>query len=320
MFDTPTNPMKPSASVDELLKNMSGAGFQGRKLGESLQIWKEMIETPGIRIVLGLSGAIVPAGMQECIIQLIENRFVDCIVSTGANMFHDLCEHMGIKHYKGTHLVDDSVLFNEGVNRIYDVFASDKLICSMEEYVMAFGLELGDQVMSSRAFLQLLGERINAERPEGRSILGTCAKMGVPVHVPALSDSSIGIGLVAARRAGAKLLIDQVADADELSEFVELGEQSGVIYLGGGTPKNFIQQTEVIRPKYQKNYLGGHMFALQYTTDAPHWGGLSGCTFEEGISWGKEKPESRKLQCFCDITIALPIVTSALLASGVKRV
>ncbi|MBO5367636.1 deoxyhypusine synthase family protein, partial [Methanocorpusculum sp.] len=98
-----------------------------------------------------------------------------------------------------------------------------------------------------------------------------------------------------------------------------LGEQSGVIYLGGGTPKNFIQQTEVIFPKYHDHYLGGHEFALQYTTDAPHWGGLSGCTFEEGISWGKERPESRKLQCFCDITIALPIVTSALIASGVKR-
>ena len=295
MFDTPTNPMKPEVSVDKLLENMSGSGFQGRKLGESFQIWKEMIETPGIRIIIGLSGAIVPAGMQECIIQLIENRYVDAVVSTGANIFHDLCEHMGIKHYKGTHLVDDATLFNSGVNRIYDVFASDKLICTMENYVEAFGISLGEQTMSSRAFLKLLGEKINEERPEGGSILGTCAKMGVPIHVPALSDSSIGIGLVAARRKGAKIVIDQVADADELSEFVELGEMSGVIYLGG------------------------HEFALQYTTDAPHWGGLSGCTFEEGISWGKEKPESRKLQCFCDITIALPIVTSALIASGVKR-
>ena len=319
MFDTPTNPMRPEASVDKLLENMSKSGFQGRKLGESFQIWKEMIQTPGIRIVLGLSGAIVPAGMQECIIQLVENRFVDCIVSTGANMFHDLCEHMGIKHYKGTHLADDAALFNSGVNRIYDVFASDKEICTMENWVCALGLSLGKQTMSSRDFLRLVGEKINEERPEGRSILGTCAKMGVPVHVPALADSSIGIGLVAARRKGAELTIDQVADADELSEFVELGEKSGVIYLGGGTPKNFIQQTEVIFPKYHDHYLGGHEFALQYTTDAPHWGGLSGCTFEEGISWGKERPESRKLQCFCDITIALPIVTSALIASGVKR-
>ena len=157
--------MRPEASVDRLLENMSRSGFQGRKLGESFQIWKEMIQTPGIRIVLGLSGAIVPAGMQECIIQLVENRFVDCIVSTGANMFHDLCEHMGIKHYKGTHLADDAALFNSGVNRIYDVFASDKEICTMENWVCALGLSLGKQTMSSRDFLRLVGEKINEERP-----------------------------------------------------------------------------------------------------------------------------------------------------------
>ncbi|MDO5845480.1 MAG: deoxyhypusine synthase [Methanocorpusculum sp.] len=319
MFDTPTNPMHPTASVDELLINMSRSGFQGRKLGESFLLWKKMIETPGVRIVIGLSGAIVPAGMQECLITLIENRYVDCIVSTGANMFHDFCEHMGVKHFKGSHLVDDARLYKDGVNRIYDVFASDKLIGTMEDYIAAFGTSLGKQTMSSRQFLNLLGKKINEEKPEGRSIIGTCAKMNVPIHVPAIADSSIGIGLVAAKRKGAELVIDQVADADELSEFVELGGKSGVIYLGGGTPKNFIQQTEVIRPKHQEKFLGGHQFALQYTTDAPHWGGLSGCTFEEGISWGKEKPESDKLQCFCDITIALPIVVSALAASGVKR-
>lgn len=319
MLENPTNPMSPSASVDDLLEKMSKTGFQGRKLGEGYLLWKEMIQTPDIKIIIGLSGAIVPAGMQECLITLIENKFVDCIVSTGANMFHDLCEHLGVKHYKGTHLADDAKLFDNGVNRIYDVFAYDKQIDGVEEYVMDFGLSLGEQRMSSRGFLKLLGDKINEENPNGHSILGTCAKHNVPVHVPALADSSIGIGLVEAQRRGAKLMIDQIADANELAEFVELGKKSGVIYLGGGTPKNFIQQTEVIRPKYQKKYLGGHAFALQITTDAPHWGGLSGCTFEEGISWGKEKPESKKLQCFCDITIALPIIVSALVASGVKR-
>lgn len=321
MQNTPTNPMKPASSVDDLLLNMSSSGFQGRKLGEAFLLWKKMIETPGNHIIIGLSGAIIPAGMQECIVTLLENHFIDCIVSTGANMFHDLCEHMGVKHFVGTHLVDDAKLYKDGINRIYDVFAYDKQIDSMEEFVARFATSLGEQTLSSREFLKLVGDKLNAENPTGRSVLGTAAKLGVPVHVPALADSSIGIGLVYARRKlGCKLIIDQIKDADELSEYVELGKKSGVIYLGGGTPKNFIQQTEVIPPKYQEKYLGGHQFALQITTDAPHWGGLSGCTFEEGISWGKEKPESDKLQCFCDITIALPILTSALLASGVKRV
>ncbi|HJJ45534.1 MAG TPA: deoxyhypusine synthase family protein, partial [Methanocorpusculum sp.] len=145
-------------------------------------------------------------------------------------------------------------------------------------------------------------------------------KMDVPIYVPALADSSYGIGLVYGRRGlGAEGIIDHLKDADELSEYVEAAKKTGIVILGGGTPKNFIQQTEVIPPKYQKKYLGGHMFALQITTDAPHWGGLSGCTFEEGISWGKEKEETHKLQCFCDITIALPILTSALVAANVKR-
>lgn len=320
MFDIPTNPMKPTASVDELLENMSKSGFQGRKLGEAFHLWKEMIETPGTKIIIGLSGAIIPAGMQECIVTLLENRYIDCIVSTGANMFHDFCEHMGVKHYVGSHLTDDAALYKNGVNRIYDVFASDKEIGRMEEYIGNFGVTLGKQVLTSREFFKLLGEKINAEKPEGRSVIGTAAKMDVPIYVPALADSSYGIGLVyGRRRLGAEVIIDHLKDADELSEYVEAAKKTGIVILGGGTPKNFIQQTEVIPPKYQKKYLGGHMFALQITTDAPHWGGLSGCTFEEGISWGKEKEETHKLQCFCDITIALPILTSALVAANVKR-
>lgn len=320
MFDIPTNPMKPTASVDELLENMSKSGFQGRKLGEAFHLWKEMIETPGTKIIIGLSGAIIPAGMQECIVTLLENRYIDCIVSTGANMFHDFCEHMGVKHYVGSHLTDDAVLYKNGVNRIYDVFASDKEIGRMEEYIGNFGVTLGKQVLTSREFFKLLGDKINAEKPDGRSVIGTAAKMDVPIYVPALADSSYGIGLVyGRRRLGAEVIIDHLKDADELSEYVEAAKKTGIVILGGGTPKNFIQQTEVIPPKYQKKYLGGHMFALQITTDAPHWGGLSGCTFEEGISWGKEKEETHKLQCFCDITIALPILTSALVAANVKR-
>ena len=320
MFDTPTNPMKPASSVAELLENMSKSGFQGRKLGEAFHLWKEMIETPGTKIIIGLSGAIIPAGMQECIVTLLENRYIDCIVSTGANMFHDFCEHMGVKHYVGSHLTDDAVLYKNGVNRIYDVFASDKEIGRMEEYIGNFGVTLGKQILTSREFFKLLGDKINAEKPDGRSVIGTAAKMDVPIYVPALADSSYGIGLVyGRRRLGAEVVIDHLKDADDLSEYVEVAKKTGIVILGGGTPKNFIQQTEVIPPKYQKKYLGGHMFALQITTDAPHWGGLSGCTFEEGLSWGKEKEETHKLQCFCDITIALPILTSALVTAKVKR-
>ena len=134
-----------------------------------------------------------------------------------------------------------------------------------------------------------------------------------------LADSSIGIGLLIARRRGFDIDIDQIADADEITARVEEARKSGVIYVGGGVPKNFIQQTQVIGSIHEKD-LGGHAYAIQYTTDSPQWGGLSGCTFEEAISWGKESATSQQVQVHVDATIALPIVISALIASGAERV
>jgi deoxyhypusine synthase len=133
----------------------------------------------------------------------------------------------------------------------------------------------------------------------------------VPIFVPALCDSSIGIGLMVARRGGRAINVDQMKDVDDITQIIEGSKKTGVIYVGGGVPKNFIQQTEVIA-----SILGlpieGHSYAIQYTTDAPHWGGLSGCTFEEAVSWGKIAAVAPKVQVFADATIALPIVSHAL--------
>jgi deoxyhypusine synthase len=133
----------------------------------------------------------------------------------------------------------------------------------------------------------------------------------IPIFVPALSDSSIGIGLTIARRRGLKLEIDQIKDVDEVTQIVEKSGKTGVVYIGGGVPKNFIQQTEVIASILGMQ-IGGHDYAIQYTTDAPHWGGLSGCTFDEAVSWGKIAAQAKKVQVFVDATIALPIVAHAL--------
>ena len=120
------------------------------------------------------------------------------------------------------------------------------------------------------------------------------------------------------RRKGVRANIDQIADVDEIAKIVEDSTKTGVVYIGGGVPKNFIQQTQVIADMYNAG-LDGHAYAIQYTTDAPHWGGLSGCTFQEGISWGKESVRTKSVQCFVDATIALPLVTSALIANGIVR-
>ncbi|KQC03436.1 MAG: deoxyhypusine synthase [Methanoculleus sp. SDB] len=314
----PVTPVQPTDSVAELLERMSKTGFQGRKLGESLEIWSRMIEDEGCIVMLGLSGAMIPAGMQECLIELVRRRYVDVIVSTGANIFHDACEHLGVRHYLGHHHVDDSELFSKGVDRIYDVFAYESQFRNVDAAIAAFAKEIAPFEGSSRAFIRRLGTWLRTKKPEGTSLVASCEKYGVPIFIPALCDSSIGIGLVMARRGGTAVNVDQISDTDEITTIVESAKKTGVIYIGGGVPKNFIQQTQVIASIHNHD-CGGHAYAIQYTTDAPHWGGLSGCTFEEAISWGKEAPFCPRVQCFCDATIALPVITSGLIGRGYTR-
>ena len=314
----PTVPVLPTNDLAALLEGMAATGFQGRKLGESVRIWKTMLADPDCTILLGLSGAMVPAGMREVLSALVRHHYVDAIVSTGANIFHDACEHLGICHYQGHHHVDDAELFSRGIDRIYDVFALEEEFRTTDRAIAGFAASIAPFHGSSRAFLEAFGRHLIQISSERTSFLATCVQEGVPVFVPALADSSIGIGLVIARRDGVAIEVDQLADADELTRLVEQATKTGVVYIGGGVPKNFIQQTQVIASIHEAD-CSGHAYAIQYTTDAPHWGGLSGCTFEEAISWGKEQVQSPRVQCFCDATIALPIVGSALLASGIRR-
>jgi len=315
----PTSPVNPVGDITLLLEGMSNTGFQGRKLGESVKVWADMIKDPDCTILLGLSGAMIPGGMQKCLIELVERHYVDAIVSTGANIFHDACEHLGVRHYMGHHHVDDGDLFSKGIDRIYDVFAYEEQFRSVDRQIADFAGEIAPFNGSSAEFIRMYGEYLLRKNPEGTSLIGSSVRESVPVFIPAISDSSIGIGLLMARRQGVQVEIDQIADVDEIAKIVEGSEKTGVIYIGGGVPKNFIQQTQVIASIYESRQ-EGHAYAIQYTTDAPHWGGLSGCTFEEAISWGKESVHTPRVQCFCDATIALPMVTAALINSGISRV
>jgi deoxyhypusine synthase len=315
----PNIPVIPTGNVAELLRGMSRTGFQGRKLGESVEIWKRMIEDPECTIFLGLSGAMIPAGMQQCLAELVRHRYVDAIVSTGANIFHDICEHAGVRHYLGHHHVDDGELYRQGIDRIYDVFAFESEFREIDRGIADFGETIAPFRGSSREFMRLYGEYLVKAYPGRDSLVAACTQEKVPIFIPALCDSSIGIGLLIARRRGVDVDVDQIADADEITCMIEDAQKTGVVYVGGGVPKNFIQQTQVIGSIHEKD-LGGHDYAVQYTTDAPHWGGLSGCTFEEAISWGKESTGTSQVQVHVDATIALPLVVSALIESGTERV
>ena len=314
----PTQPVVPVANVGELLAGMARTGFQGRRLGESVEAWASMIRDPGCTILLGLSGAMVPAGMGRVLADLASRNYFDVLVSTGANIFHDTCEHLGVRHYQGHTCADDQELFSRGIDRIHDIFAYEKEFRAVDRRIADFAKGIAPFKGSSREFIDRLGMHLRKEAPQGKSLIITCVEKGIPVFIPALSDSSIGIGLVMARREGAAVEVDQLADVEEITAMVEGSKRTGVVYVGGGVPKNFIQQTQVIASIHGQD-LEGHDYAVQFTTDAPHWGGLSGCTFDEAVSWGKESPTSQRVQVFCDATIALPIVASALVARGERR-
>ncbi len=299
--------------VNDLVRDMGRMGFQGGQLGASMRIWERMLDEEAT-IFLGLAGAMVPAGLGEFIAYLIRERLVDCLVSTGANLFHDLCEGLGIVHYQGSACADDAYLNECKIDRIYDVFVSEVELHKVDLHISSFVKKLDtDYRYSSRELMHMLGDGL----PE-TTILGAAHKAGVPIFVPALGDSSIGIGIVIAYREGSRVMIDQIKDVDEITQMVERSTQTGVVYIGGGVPKNFIQQTEVIAELIGV-YSGGHKYAIQYTTDAPHWGGLSGCTFSEAVSWGKVSREAKMVQVFSDATITVPIVVQALKASGLRR-
>jgi len=314
LLQRPTSPIKVTdKTVAELTDAMALTGFQGRKLGESVQTWAEMLKQKNLTILMGYTGAMSPAGMRKIIAYLIQHRMIDCLVSTGANMFHDVFESTGGHHYVGTHCANDEALFRDGVDRIYDVFAVEQEFRGTDYMVVEFAKKHLDpkKTYSTREFFQMLGKYITERGCDPDGIVASAYRHNVPIFVPALCDSSIGIALMVARRAGHPVNIDQMKDVDEITQIVENTKRTGVVYVGGGVPKNFIQQTEVIMSMLELP-VEGHSYAIQYTTDAPHWGGLSGCTFEEAVSWGKIAGVAPKVQVFADATISLPVVSQAL--------
>ena len=319
----------PDKKISKLTTEMLAIGFQGRKLAEAIEVWSKMLKRKRIVIWLGLAGAMVPAGMRRIISYFIKRRFIDVLVSTGANLYHDFCEAMGMKHYIGTHMIDDNKLRKIKVDRIYDIFADERKFYKFDGIITdEFTLMLEDDYpYSSREVLFLLGKFLNRYGKDKDSILVNAFRNGVPIFCPALGDSCIGFSLMFTNRRKKEkvvkirgkptllrrrhIIIDLLKDVDETSKIREKIRESGVIYIGGGTPKNYIQQTAVIA-SYATRHDRSHGYAIQITTDAPHWGGLSGCTFEEAKSWGKESSKAKTAMCFCDATIALPIIAHSL--------
>jgi deoxyhypusine synthase len=309
--ESPTEPieLEPGLSTDELLRRMEKISFQGRQIARATRVWDTALDQNAY-VMMGLAGAMTAAGMRKLVSLLIEMRYIDCLVSTGANLFHDIYETLGTPHYMGTPEADDERLLEEGLDRVYDTYADERQFEEIDRWIGRWANEeLEKRPYTTREFLHELG--LEVERRSGGTntgILTTAAVHGLPIYCPAIADSSIGIGLASASD---NFIFDLTGDVKETGELV-IGRETMVLYCGGGTPKNFIQQTEVTA-KHLGDKPTGHKYAVQFITDAPHWGGLSGCTFDEAVSWGKIDPAGEKVTVFCDTTIALPLVVSALL-------
>ena len=298
-------------SAADIMNAMGGTSFQARNLATATRIWKRMLEDE-TTIFLGLAGAMVPAGMRNIIRYLVESRMVDVIVSTGANMFHDVYETLGKPHWQTSADTDDVELGRRRLNRFYDVLAPETDFADAEEFVVAFAQTLdGDRPYSTREYFQGLGQAlIPMSHEEG--ILTAAARGGVPIYSPAIGDSVHGLAIAAGRvHSGHRLVFDVIGDVLETSHIALTAKRTGVIYIGGGTPKNFIQQAEVAAYIYSRE-VPGHKYGIQITMDQPQWGGLSGCTFEEAQSWRKIAPDADFVTANVEATVALPLIVSAL--------
>jgi len=245
------------------------------------------------------------------IAHLIEHRYIDCLVSTGANLYHDLHETRGRRHFIGSPTLDDAALAAERIDRVYDTLASEDEFCRNDEWIAAFTLKLERRPYTTREFLYKLGEYLWKET-EHRGILTAAYRAQVPIFCPAIADSSIGMGISQARQRDQTAgQIDVVGDIIESANLVIRKPSTASIVLGGGTPKNFINQASV-QAEFYSEKVTGHKFALQIVTDVPHFGGASGSSLEEAQSWGKLSIESEKVTVHGDVTLALPLLVSAL--------
>jgi deoxyhypusine synthase len=314
-------------SISKLLAEMSETAYQGRKLGEAVDVWEAMLKEKELVIVMGFSGSMSTAGQWKIVNWLIENRFIDVLVSTGANISEDIVDAMGLGYWQGTHYADDEELLKADINRYYDVYGKETDYREME-LLMTNGLKTLKKgyPYTSAELLYVFGKYLNKKGV--KSIVATATAHGVPVFCPAITDSAYGEAFLMAKNEGHPVMLDEVKEFDQ---FVGIGEKTkdvGVIYIGGGVPKDFTQLLAIsVSPKTMdegvpgrkgflrkgiKEYYYPHRYAIQITTDSPQWGGLSGCTLEEAISWGKINEQGKRAVCYCDATIALPLITHAL--------
>jgi len=300
----------PKMSVNQLVRQMKAAGVLGAgRIGEASELITEMFRDPDYTVFLTLAGPLVPAGLRHAISSLIEGEYVNAVVTTGANMVHDMVEALGFRHMVGTFAAEDERLRAQNIGRIGDIYIEQEAFQRLEKWlfktVEAIPQEKRQRISAAELFKEI-GKRIKDEE----SILAVAAKKNVPIICPALADSIAGFQLWVFAQ-DKTMQIDPLLDTNTLMEKVYEAKKVGVIILGGGFPKHFALFANTFRE--------GVDTAVQITMDRPEPGGLSGASLEEAVSWGKVKPKGRAVTVICDATIAFPLIIAAVLENLRKK-
>ncbi len=317
-------------SIVDLIDKTFNA-YNAARFREACHLFVECMLADDVTVGVSLSGAMTPAGIgMAAIIPLMQAGFIDWMVSTGANLYHDTHFGLGLEMRRGLHSLDDRILREEGVVRIYDIFFKYDVLLKTDSFFrdMITGPEF-QRTMSTAEFHNLAGkyilERSRVLGLKDKSLLGSAHELGVPIYTSSPGDSSIGMNVAAKALGGNKLQFDVNADVNETAAIVygakKAGMKSAILIIGGGSPKNFVLQTE---PQIQE-VLGldekGHDFYLQFTDARMDTGGLSGATPAEAVTWGKVDPDKLPgtVVCYLDSTIALPLLTAYALAKRKPR-
>ncbi len=320
--------------VSELVENYFQA-YNAARLNEASRLLVEKMLDPKKDVTIGitLAGAITPAGMSGMIVSMIEKGFIDFIISTGANLYHDTHFALNLPLHKGTWQVDDTTLYKHGVVRIYDVFLTAETLLNTDRFFRSVFLDkkIPQGAISSSEFHHYLGQRILKDAPHPEiSVLAQAAKFNIPVYTSSPGDSTLGMDLAVYNEAIHKGLIrkgqidthiNPNLDVLETTAIVMGAKENGAILLGGGSPKNFYMQTQPYLWECLGVEKGGHDYFIQITMDSPQWGGLSGATPQEAVSWGKINPDELKntVVVYSDITLAVPILFSYALEKAKPR-
>src|SRR5262249_29181131 len=307
---------RPKGSAD--LRELIDAGFQAfnaGRLSEACHIFTEKMLAPESDTTIGLTvaGALTPAGLGGCVIELMERGLIDFMISTGANLYHDLHYALNFSLHRGSPFLDDVELYEQGIIRIYDVLFPATVLLETDAYIRDFLVRSGLSGPISTSELHFrLGEDLLNRNPECAeySVVAKAAQCGVPIYTSSPGDSSIGMNVAYHELMnGSTLMIDPNRDVNEICAIILAGRKNGCVILGGGSPKNFYLQGQPTLWEVYGIPKGGNDYFIQITTDQGVWGGLSGATPAEAVSWGKVNPGvlPDTVVAYCDSTIAFPL-------------